>query len=108
MRKNIQSETDWEAVKRAYDSDEPIPFDDEDRAEGLYDPNDEEAVRAAWASGTITVGYHPHAEPTAVYLEDDVFAFYRAKGERWQAEIDRVLRAELDAQAKPGEHEPAA
>ncbi len=110
MQQSTRSETDWEAVKRAYDSEAPIPYDDEDRAEGLYDPNDAEAVRAAWANGKVTVGYHPHAdsEPSAVYLEDDVFAFYRARGERWQAEIDRVLRAEMEAQAKPGEHEPAA
>ena len=100
MKQQEESRTDWERVAREYDSDEPIPYDDEDRAEGLYDPNDAEAVRAAWASGKITVGYHPHAdaEPSAIYLEDDVFAFYRAKGEQWQAEIDRVLRAEMQAQ----------
>ncbi len=34
----IESKTDWERVKREYNSDAPIPYDDEDRAEGLYDP----------------------------------------------------------------------
>ena len=36
-----KSLTDWERVKREYDSDAPIPYDPED---GPYDPNDEAAT----------------------------------------------------------------
>ena len=42
---NLESRTDWERV-RNIDEDAPIPYDDDDRAEGLYDPNDDAAVDA--------------------------------------------------------------
>jgi len=35
MKLSSGSQTDWEAVKRRYDENAPISFDDEDRADGL-------------------------------------------------------------------------
>jgi hypothetical protein len=52
-----KSQTDWERVKRDYDSDAPIPYDPED---GPYDPNDDAAVEAAWTQGTIWKGCPPN------------------------------------------------
>lgn len=58
MKQPVESRTDWERVSREYEADAPIPFDDEDRREGLYDPNDEEAVKQAWMDGVVTRGMH--------------------------------------------------
>lgn len=38
------SQTDWERVKREYNSDLPIAYDPNDPDDGPYDPNDDEAV----------------------------------------------------------------
>ncbi len=97
MPSNTGSQTDWQRVFRDYDAGAPIAFDDEDRAEGLYDPNDPAAVRAAWSSGTVTRGCRgpqkaPTKQPISIRLSPDVLAHYRAKGKGWQTEIDRILR----------------
>jgi len=55
--------TDWERVKREYDSDAPIPYDPED---GPYDPNDEAAVDAYFDQATIWVGW-----PNPVMIQKD-------------------------------------
>jgi hypothetical protein len=55
--------TDWERVKREYDSDAPIPYDPED---GPYDPNDEAAVDAYFKEATIWVGW-----PNQVMVQKD-------------------------------------
>jgi hypothetical protein len=55
--------TDWERVKREYDSDAPIPYDPED---GPYDPNDEAAVDAYFDKATIWVGW-----PNPVMVQKD-------------------------------------
>ena len=39
-----RAENDWERVRREAAEDGPIPYDEEDRAEGLYDA----AVETAW------------------------------------------------------------
>ena len=46
--------SDWDRVKREYESDAPIPFDPED---GPYDPNDEAATEAFFKEATILVGW---------------------------------------------------
>jgi len=55
--------TDWERVKREYDSDAPIPYDPED---GPYDPNDDEAVEAYFKQATIWVGW-----PNPIMIQKD-------------------------------------
>jgi hypothetical protein len=55
--------TDWERVKRGYDSDAPIPYDPED---GPYDPNDDAAVDAYFKEATIWVGW-----PNQVMIQKD-------------------------------------
>jgi hypothetical protein len=55
--------TDWERVKREYNSDAPIPYDPED---GPYDPNDEAAVDAYFDKATIWVGW-----PNPVMVQKD-------------------------------------
>ena len=49
-----KSMTDWERVKKDYDSDAPIPYDPED---GPYDPNDEVATEAFFTEAEIWYGY---------------------------------------------------
>ena len=58
-----KSLTDWERVKREYDSDAPIPYDPED---GPYDPNDEAATEAYFNEATIWVGW-----PNPVMVQKD-------------------------------------
>jgi hypothetical protein len=57
------SKTDWERVKRDYDSDAPIPFDPED---GPYDPNDEAATEACLNAATVWAGW-----PNPVMIQKD-------------------------------------
>jgi hypothetical protein len=58
-----KSRTDWERVKREYDSDAPIPYDPED---GPYDPNDEAATEAYFNQAIIWVGW-----PNQVMIQED-------------------------------------
>jgi len=58
-----KSRTDWERVKREYNSDAPIPYDPED---GPYDPNDDAAVDAYFDKATIWVGW-----PNPVMVQKD-------------------------------------
>jgi len=55
--------TDWERVKREYDSNAPIPYDPED---GPYDPNDDAAVDAFFDKATIWSGW-----PNPVMIQKD-------------------------------------
>jgi hypothetical protein len=61
-----KSETDWERVKREYDSDAPIPYDPNDPDDGPYDPNDDAAVDAYFDKATIWVGW-----PNPVMIQKD-------------------------------------
>ncbi len=101
MKLTPGSQTDWEAVKRRYDEDAPIPFDDEDRAEGLYDPNNEAEVEEFLRNATIIYPDGSTRKPLAkeevsLHLSPDVLAYYRSKGEDWQAAIDEALRRSMD------------
>ena len=58
-----KSRTDWERVKREYDSDTPIPYDPGD---GPYDPNDEAATEVYWKEATIWAGW-----PNPVMIQQD-------------------------------------
>ena len=58
-----KSKTDWERVKRDYDSSAPIPYDPED---GPYDPNDEAATEAYLKKATIMRGW-----PNSVMVQKD-------------------------------------
>ena len=58
-----KSMTDWDRVKREYDSDAPIPYDPEDDP---YDPNDEAATEAYFKEATIWVGW-----PNPVMVQKD-------------------------------------
>ena len=40
MKQHVESRSDGEKVRLMIDSDAPIPFDAEDRADGLYNPNE--------------------------------------------------------------------
>jgi hypothetical protein len=51
MNDSDKSLNDWERVRKAYDPDDPIPYDPED---GPYDPNDEAATEA-WLSQAIVI-----------------------------------------------------
>jgi hypothetical protein len=58
--------TDWERVKREYDSDTPIPYDANDPDDGPYDPNNDAAVEAYFAQATIWRGW-----PNPVLIQKD-------------------------------------
>jgi len=96
MQKATESMSDWGRVQRQYDSNTSIAYDDDDRAEGLYDPNDSEAVRTAWSSGRIYKGYPPveitPVQELTLQLPQDVVTFYQAKGKSWQDAIAEALR----------------
>jgi len=59
----LKSKTDWDRVKREYDSGAPIPYDPED---GPYDPNDEAATEAYIKEATVTLGW-----PNPVVVQKD-------------------------------------
>lgn len=92
-----ESKTDWERVRREAAEDGPIPYDEEDRAEGLYDPNDDDAVEAAWASGVVTVT-RKRADGVSVKrvlsveLSPEVVEHYQREGGDWQGRMEEVLR----------------
>lgn len=52
--KQHAGQSDWERVKIMIDSGVPIPFDAEDRAEGLYDPNEEAEVEDFFRMAEVT------------------------------------------------------
>jgi hypothetical protein len=58
-----KSKTDWDRVKREYNSDAPIPFEPQD---GPYDPNDDAAVEAYVKDATIWAGW-----PNPVMIQKD-------------------------------------
>lgn len=100
MKKHAQkSQTDWERVKRMYNSDAPIPYDPED---GPYDPNDEEATEKWLSEAVITRGpgqRGPQKAPTkqlvSLRLSQDVLEYFKAKGPGWQTRIDQTLKSAI-------------
>jgi uncharacterized protein (DUF4415 family) len=91
-----RSRTDWERVKRNYDSNAPIPYDPED---GPYDPNDAAAVDAYWARAIITVGPGKRGPQKAqtkqlvsLRLSKEVLDHFKATGRGWQTRIDETLK----------------
>jgi uncharacterized protein (DUF4415 family) len=100
-------DTDWDAVKQAYDADSPIPFDDDDRAEGLYDPNSAAEVEAAWAAGTITRCVRgrqkaPTKQLISIRLSKPVIEHFKSTGDGWQARIDSALLTLISRESKNG------
>lgn len=99
MQKNVKSLTDWDRVRKAYESDEPIPYDPED---GPYDPNDDAAVDAYWAGATILRPSHrgPQKTPTkkqvSLRLSPEVVAHFKATGKGWQTRIDETLKKAIE------------
>lgn len=100
MKKSAQkSESDWERVKRLYDSDAPIPYDPED---GPYDPNDEEATEKYLSEAIITRGpgqRGPQKTPTkqlvSLRLSPEVLDYFKSKGPGWQTRIDQTLKSAI-------------
>jgi BrnA antitoxin of type II toxin-antitoxin system len=95
-----RSRTDWERVKREYDSNAPIAYDPED---GPYDPNDDAAVDAYWDEGSrlglITVGPGKRGPQKAetkqlvsLRLSKEVLDHFKATGRGWQTRIDETLK----------------
>ena len=88
----VKSRTDWDRVKRGIAEDAPIPYNPKD---GPYDPNDDAAVGAYWASATIRRGRGPQKAPTkeaiSIRLMPDVLEYFRATGDGWQGRINGVL-----------------
>ena len=93
-RKNAVKVNDWKLVKKQVEADEPIAFDPE---VDPYDPNDEAAVKAFWASATLTRGRGrpPIAakRPTLnMRVDAEVLEAFKATGPGWQTRINSLLR----------------
>jgi uncharacterized protein (DUF4415 family) len=103
VNKPVKSLTDWDRVRKAYESDDPIPYDPED---GPYDPNDDAAVDAYWAKATIIRPGHrgPQKSPTkkqvTLRLSPEVLAHFKAKGKGWQARIDETLKKAIKSKPR--------
>jgi uncharacterized protein (DUF4415 family) len=98
----IESKTDWARVKQIYESNDPIPYEPED---GPYDPNDEAATEAAWASGTVTHGVRgkqkkPTKQLVAIRLSPDVVEHFKSQGQGWQTRIDQALLRVVEQQTQ--------
>lgn len=99
MGKAPKSLTDWDQVRKAYDSDDPIPYDPED---GPYDPNDEAATEA-WLSQAIIrrpgqrgPQKSPVKKQVSLRLSPEVIAHFKAKGRGWQTRIDETLKRAIE------------
>jgi len=93
-RKSTPKVNDWKLVKKQVEADEPIAFDPE---VDPYDPNDEAAVKAFWASATITRGRgRPPVSvkrPTLnMRVDAEVLEAFKATGPGWQTRINSLLR----------------
>lgn len=99
MQKSTKSLTNWDRVRKAYESDAPIPYDPED---GPYDPNDDAAVEAYWAEATITRPNHRGPQKVAtkkqvsLRLSPEVVAHFKATGKGWQTRIDETLKKAIE------------
>jgi uncharacterized protein (DUF4415 family) len=93
----VESQTDWERVRREYDSDAPIPYDPED---GPYDPNDDAAVEAYWNDATIIYQGkviqkgkdEREPEPVTLKLSPTVVDCFKSQGDDWEARINETLK----------------
>jgi uncharacterized protein (DUF4415 family) len=105
----VKSMTDWDRVRREYDSNAHIPYDGPE--DGPYDPNDDAAVDAYWDKATIIYkgkvirkGRGPQKEPTkeriTIRLSPEVVQHFRASGEGWQSRLDAVLLKHLHRSKK--------
>ncbi len=54
MKQHTESRSDWEKVKLMIHSDARISLDAEDRAKGLYDPNEEAEVEEFCTAVAVT------------------------------------------------------
>lgn len=93
-RKSAPKVNDWHLVKKQVEANEPIAFDPE---LDPYDPNDEAAVKAFWASASITRtrGRPPAAvkRPTLnMRVDAEVLEAFKATGPGWQTRINSLLR----------------
>lgn len=93
-RKSTPKVNDWKLVKKQVQADEPIAFDPK---VDPYDPNDEAAVKAFWASATITRGRG--RPPVAVKrptlnmrVDAEVLEAFKATGPGWQTRINSLQR----------------
>ncbi|HWF10607.1 MAG TPA: BrnA antitoxin family protein [Bryobacteraceae bacterium] len=99
MSKPVKSLTDWDRVRKEYDSNAPIPYDPED---GPYDPNDDAAVDAYWAQATIIrpgqrgPQKSPVKKQVSLRLSPEVIAHFKAKGKGWQTRIDETLKKAIE------------
>ncbi len=96
LQEKVKSQSDWAKARRNFEENLPIPYEPED---GPYDPNDEEATEAWLSEATVTFGLKkaPETSPVTLHLSSDVLDHYRAMGEGWEVEIDRALRAAMQA-----------
>ncbi|MFM2344173.1 MAG: hypothetical protein RLZZ210_783 [Pseudomonadota bacterium] len=92
---NRKSKTDWAKLKQIAESNAPIPYDDEDRVNGLYDPNNDEEVEAFFANAKVIRSGRPKQEltkkATSLRLDEDIIKAFKATGKGWQTRINDAL-----------------
>ncbi len=93
MKPKREGKTDWERVRRESAAEAPIPYDPED---GPYDPNDEAAVEAYFATAIVRGPGRPKVESPRVMvslrLEPEVRDALRATGPGWQTRVAALLK----------------
>ena len=100
MKQHAPSKTDWARLRSESVADAPIPFDEQDHADGLYDPNDPVKVESALRAATVIRPKRgPQKAPVkkliSLRLSQDVLEFYRSQGKGWQTAIDETLRRSM-------------
>ncbi len=92
-----------ETILSQIDDNQPIPYDDEDKAMGLHNPNNEEEVKKLFASAKITkcVG-RPKQEKTkkatSLRIDEEILETFKATGKGWQTKVNEALHEWLDMQ----------
>jgi len=86
--------TDWESLKKQSQDNEDIAHDPE---VDLYDPNDDAAVEAFWASATITRGRDRpplmvKRSTLNMRVDAEVLEAFKATGPGWHTGINSLLR----------------
>lgn len=93
----MKPRTDWERVQREDKADAPIPHDP---LTDPYDPNDEAAVVAYWATARVTRRGRPAVavkRPTLnMRIDADVLEHLRGLGKGWQTRVNRLLREAVE------------
>ncbi|MFM2343656.1 MAG: hypothetical protein RLZZ210_264 [Pseudomonadota bacterium] len=106
MKNSLKKQNDLLKLKSILsniDDNAPIPYDDEDRANGLHNPNNDDEVQKLFSSAKIS---RPVGRPkkdsikkaTTLRIDIEILKAFKATGKGWQTRINEVLSNWLLAQ----------